>query len=142
MPLTVRKQSVYITVIRLLSSPHALEAKASLFAIIYGMTLAFIAKSLLFFSRSHGRVDFDEYAVGFGLVVFVLGVVGLYGLITRRRIYRMASAVCLSFCWAWVALFYMLTMPPLSIGVGVYGLSALTEVWVFLRVRHGLDYWR
>lgn len=69
----------------------------------------------------------------------LLGVVGLWALVTKRRYIRAQCACGCSVIWAVMGAYFVWIVPPIWLGLATYGGAALAEGWVYLRVSARLD---
>lgn len=76
-----------------------------------------------------------------GIWPMVTGAVGLWAVIFRKREWRMASSLAVIPVWSMLAAFYSHFEPPLIGGVVTYGMAAVGEAIVYVRVKYRFDRW-
>jgi hypothetical protein len=69
------------------------------------------------------------------------GAVGLWAVWRRKREWRMASSLAVIPIWALLGAFYSHFEPPLIGGVVTYGLAAVAEAIIYVRVKYRFDRW-
>lgn len=122
-----------------LATPHSLEIYASVYATIWGLATALYPQYL---QHPH-TVGLLAYVGGrgelLGLFPALVGLCGLLALRTGNRKLRASAAFWLFLFW-WLLAGWFLTREPVVISAVIaYGLSALAEAWVYVRVSQNFD---
>jgi hypothetical protein len=130
-------------VARGLSIPKFPEFFMSMYAVFYGLALAFFGQDALTAMNFHpSSLMSDITPRMFGAVVTVVGCRGLFGLYYRNQRARLFCAMAMAVIWGSLALHYLMSEPPIQTAAVVHAFHSIMEACIFLRVFADLDgYW-
>jgi hypothetical protein len=117
-----------------LATPHSLEFYAAIYALAWGLSTMLWPDFLIYPATFWLFEAFGAHGWTVGLVPFLAGVVGMYGLTAGRRKLRAYSAIAAATFWWMATGVFFLAEPPLTAAVVTYGAAALGEAWVYVRV--------
>lgn len=125
-----------------IASPHFGEYALSTHAFLWGLAQILTAGIAINPTQTAANYTPDEIMLAtLGIWPLLTGALGLFAVARRERSLRLVSSLCIVPFWAVLAAYYCVMNPPLTGGVVTYGLAAIGELIVYVRVRHGFDRW-
>jgi hypothetical protein len=138
--LTARRASWREQAIIALATPHALEFYGAAVAMLWGLATAL---DFGYLNAAH-TAHLLDYVGGrgwvYGLVPALTGALGLLSLLFDWRQGRVWAAQTTAFFW-WCATGWFVFGPerPVTSAIVIYGMAALAEAWVAVRVSQGFE---
>lgn len=129
-----------IAAAKAIASPHLAEFGLSLHACMWGLgSILTMGKTLV--ANETMFHPGETFACAIGILPFIAGIIGMIAVSLRHRAWRMASSIAVIPVWVMLCGLYWSAEPPISGGVVTYGLAAIGEAVVYMRVRMRLDAW-
>lgn len=124
-----------------LATPHALEFYGAIVALLWGLVTALDSGYIAAAPSTEGLLPYvGGHAWVYGAIPAVTGFAGLVALRMEWRWLRAQSAAASALFWWWLCGWFSFGPDrPVTSAVVIYGIAALAEAWVYVRVLQQFD---